>query len=198
MPTGYTADIANKEVTFREFALTCARAFGATIDMRDESMDAPIPEEFKPGDYHSKKLVSLKDDLSKLESISAEDAKDLAEREYQENLKNHQDFISKKQELAKKYNVLLEQAQAWEPPTPEHIGLKDFMVKQLQQSLDFDCDISGAARIYSLEQKTGGLWLADKIAKVHEDIAYHTKGHAEDLAKTQSRNDWVKALRNSI
>lgn len=198
MPTGYTADIANKEVTFPEFALNCARAFGATITMRDDSMDTPIPEEFKPSDYHSKNLVRLKDELSKLESISAEGAKNLAKEEHQEALKNHQEFINKRQELAKKYNVLLEQAQAWEPPTPEHIGLKDFMVKQLQQSLDFDCDISGADRIYSLEQKTGDLWLAEKIAKVHEDIAYHTKGHAEELAKTQSRNDWVKALRNSI
>ena len=37
MPTGYTLDLYNgKDITFEEFVLKCARAFGALIDMRDE------------------------------------------------------------------------------------------------------------------------------------------------------------------
>jgi len=44
MPTGYTAEIyeGEKEVTFEKFALTCARAFGACITIRDEPMSASI------------------------------------------------------------------------------------------------------------------------------------------------------------
>lgn len=40
MPTGYTADIKDG-ITFRDFALRCARAFGATIMQRDEDISIP-------------------------------------------------------------------------------------------------------------------------------------------------------------
>jgi hypothetical protein len=47
MPTGYTAPIADG-MTFEQFALGCARAFGALVTMRDEPSDAPIPERLEP------------------------------------------------------------------------------------------------------------------------------------------------------
>ena len=55
MPTGYTAKIADGQ-TFEEFILSCARAFGALVEMRDEPADAPIPEEFKPSAYHTTQI----------------------------------------------------------------------------------------------------------------------------------------------
>lgn len=45
MPTGYTAAI-KYGITFKEFALDCARNFGACISMRDEPRETPIPDEF--------------------------------------------------------------------------------------------------------------------------------------------------------
>lgn len=59
MPTGYTSGVAVGKVTdFREFALQCARAFGACISLSDESSDTPIPEEFKPDSANSEKVLS--------------------------------------------------------------------------------------------------------------------------------------------
>ena len=53
MPTGYTTDIYNgKDVSFRDFALTCARQFGACIMQRDDPADEKpkiMPEE----SYHT-------------------------------------------------------------------------------------------------------------------------------------------------
>ena len=46
--------------------MDCARAFGACIMMRDESVDAPIPEEFKPSTYHIEELEKAKSDLKKV------------------------------------------------------------------------------------------------------------------------------------
>ena len=46
MPTGYTADIQDGKITtLREYALSCARAFGALIMMRDDPHDAPIADD---------------------------------------------------------------------------------------------------------------------------------------------------------
>ena len=44
-----------KEVTFKQFALTCARAFGALVHMRDEPLSAPI-EKPQQGSYHEDHL----------------------------------------------------------------------------------------------------------------------------------------------
>ena len=56
MPTGFTCDIKDG-ITFERFALNCARAFGALINMRDDSLDAEIPDEIKPSDHHVKALA---------------------------------------------------------------------------------------------------------------------------------------------
>lgn len=48
MPTGYTADVQSGKVTdFAEYAMNCARAFGALVLMRDDPSDADIPERFE-------------------------------------------------------------------------------------------------------------------------------------------------------
>ena len=59
MPTGYTSKIADG-IGFKDFALSCARAFGACIEMRDDPSDKPIPNEFKPNDYHKKRMAAAK------------------------------------------------------------------------------------------------------------------------------------------
>lgn len=60
MPTGYTYPVAEEKVdTLAEFALQCARAFGACVTMRDEPSNKPIPEEFKPSLHYQKKLDEM-------------------------------------------------------------------------------------------------------------------------------------------
>lgn len=57
MPSGYTSDIYHgKDVTFKEFALKCARNFGALMHMRDESLDTPIRLKNLEDSYHKNEL----------------------------------------------------------------------------------------------------------------------------------------------
>ena len=43
MATGYTYPVVEGKITeFSEFALGCARAFGAFMHMRDDNSDAPL------------------------------------------------------------------------------------------------------------------------------------------------------------
>jgi hypothetical protein len=45
MPSSHTSPVQKGEVTsFPDFALDCARAFGATIAMRDMASDAPLTD----------------------------------------------------------------------------------------------------------------------------------------------------------
>ena len=56
MPTGYTARLCDGEQTFKDFAMLCARACGALIEMREDPMDAPIPEKIKRSSYYDEAL----------------------------------------------------------------------------------------------------------------------------------------------
>ena len=49
MPTGYTCHIEDGTVTtLRQYALTCARAFGACASMRDEPLTVLPPSKVEP------------------------------------------------------------------------------------------------------------------------------------------------------
>lgn len=65
MPTGYTANIKNG-ITFEEFALDCARNFGALIIMRDEPKDAPIPEQFEASKHHEEATSKYLEELNQV------------------------------------------------------------------------------------------------------------------------------------
>jgi hypothetical protein len=60
MPTGYTAKLYDGDQKFQDFAMECARAFGALIEMRDEPMNAKIPETFEPSEHHVNGLERAK------------------------------------------------------------------------------------------------------------------------------------------
>jgi hypothetical protein len=75
MPTGYTSDLyGGKEQDFRSFALSCARAFGALITMRDDPVDTPIPERFEPSTYSDRELSRAQDRLIELSDLTEAEA----------------------------------------------------------------------------------------------------------------------------
>ena len=53
MPTNFTYDLyAGNEMTFPEYAMRCARASGMLAGMRDDPIDAVIPDEFEANSYY--------------------------------------------------------------------------------------------------------------------------------------------------
>lgn len=73
MPTGYTEGIMNGKITtFPQFAKLCMRAFGATIHLRDESLDSEY-EPRVPSDYHSKEIERAKKNIIDAKKLSDEE-----------------------------------------------------------------------------------------------------------------------------
>ena len=194
MPTGYTAAIADG-ITFEQYAMSCARNFGALISMRDEPSDAPIPEEFTPSRYNAEALEKAKERLSKLRTMTREQAHAEATREFQEALTYYDKRLAECRDLRAKYDAMLARVHAWRAPTPDHEELRKFMLSQIVESVPFDCD---EKHITPPEMKSTDGWLAVEEAKAARDIAYHEKAHAEEVARTNTRTAWVKALRASL
>lgn len=193
MPTGYTVDI-EKGISFKQFALNCARAFGALITMRDDALDVPIPDEFQSSDYHMKELEKAQGRLASLEVLSKSELAQAAQKEYVDALIKYNKQREENRKLEEKYRDMLRQVKSWLPPTPDHEGLKKFMVEQIESSIKFDCG-------YSPERptlKTPEEWLRKQKESILWDIAYHTQENEKEIRRCKERTAWVVALKKSL
>lgn len=203
MPTGYTAGIMDGSTqSFGDFARLCARAFGATIHMRDESLSAPyVPR--VPSDYHKKELAVERKRLKRLRATSDASILRRYKKQHLDNINYHKKRIDAKNLDAQQLNAFLEQARAYKPPTPDHQGIKNFMIEQIESTLDWDCNIK-----YDEEavQKSQLLLLNLNAEEIRQklitdtlkNIDYHKKHHKEDMENCKSANKWVKQYYKSI
>ncbi len=196
MPTGYTADVQSGKITeFNDFVMQCARAFGALVTMRDSPADATIPDRFEPSDYHDKELVEARDRIAFLKRLSDEDKEREASAAFDRRMSEWRRRCDQRIEHKARYSTMLEKVRAWEPPTSEHTGLKDFMVKQLSESIDVDCSST-----YDDEpqRQTGEEWFACEMKEANRSFKYHTKERACEHERAASRTKWVRDLRSSL
>lgn len=193
MPTGYTAPIKDG-IDFKTYAMGCARAFGACIMMRDEPSDAPIPDRFEPSDYHLKKIEDAKAFLARAEAMTKDEAETSAQDEYQKAVEDRDRSIWQDHQLRQKYEAMLAEVEAWEPPTAEHVNFKKFMGDQIRESISFDCGWHQPVPALKSPME----FKAAAIETAKRDLAYHTKEHAAEVERAEGRTAWVKALRDSF
>lgn len=193
MPTGYTAAVVDgTETEFKDFAMSCARAFGALISMRDEPMSAEIPDEFKPSTWNADHLAEARSKLEQLRAMTPEQAEAAALKAYEDGCAAADRYDAKQAEEDRRLDAMLEKVEAWTPPTADHVQMKAFMVEQLTISKNGDYKASRP------KQMTGPEWLEDSIKQVMKDIGYHAKAQAEEEERCRGRTAWVRALRQSL
>lgn len=194
MPTGYTSEIYNGEsVSPKDYLITCARAFGATVSMREEPLSADIPE-FKPSNFYENALYTELKRLDRYLNMSLEEASVEVENQYQNKLVQHNKEIEERKHLLKRYNDTLNGVEKWNPPTTEHYNLKEFAIDQLKQSIKADCE--GFSRTVVKEDPKE--YLEMRINMSNENIDRYKKMHQEEIDKVNKRNEWVNKLKESL
>ena len=198
MPTGYTADI-EKDITFQQFAMNCARAFGPLVSMRDESNDVPIPEEFIGSPYHANELRIAQEKLKTLENLSDEEIKEQAKKDFSEKMLHYEQELNRQTSLKTKYENMLTKVKQWEPQTHDHIELKNFMIQQINSSIDFDCyrDLKNDGPIMPCEY-TSEEWLDREKDEAKWHINCHTEELVKEIERINFNNKWLKELRKSL
>lgn len=191
MPTGYTAAVCDGKMTdFSEFALSCARAFGALVTMRDDPHDAPIPDAIAPSSYNSTQYAAAKDRLRELQAMTPEQAQILALKAYDDGSARATKWNAETDAANDRINTMLRKVRDWTPPTPDHIRMKEFMIEQLEISLT-------TYRHKSPPRLDGPAWLAAEIAKTEHDLEYHGKEQREEN-EAKGRTKWLRDLRASL
>jgi hypothetical protein len=196
MPTGYTADVVDGKITkFSDFAMRCARAFGACITMRDEASDAPIPEKFEPSDYYSNKICDLMNELYALKEMTPEQVEESCNADYVEKLNSEQMHKEERVLENARLSAMEQQVSLWHPPSSDHNGLKTFMLQQLDISKH---DLAWHDVYAKVEKTNPNDWLSERLKNVRHDIEYYSKEYEEECKKTEKRNLWIKQLRDSL
>ena len=198
MPTGLTARIyEGKETSFKDFALLCARHFGALLHMKDEDLDAPIRKR-EPDTYYLKQLEKAKKDLA--DFLTNPPTEDSLAKEYEEKVermrKKDAETNKNRQELKARYEAMLKKAQDWNPPTSEHKNLKNFMIKQLNESMDFDCRAYNQVDRFVTKEE----YIKDGLSSMHleKQVEYYQEQWAKEIESCNNANKWIEELVNSL
>jgi hypothetical protein len=194
MPTGYTAAIKDG-ISFEKFVWTCARAFGALVTMRDDSMDTPIPQAFTPSPYCAEALAKAQAELTRLKAMTTREVSAACAADYAHGMKRYGERIAESHALHEQYTAMLAKVKAWTPPTPEHQCMKDFMAEQLVTSIRCDC---GTEYITEPMKRTPEEWHAAAVESAEKDVAYYERNVADENERVAERNAWLAALRESV
>ncbi len=194
MPTGYTYNIVDG-ISFNEFAMQCARAFGACVLMRDEPNDAEIPKKFEIDTYHSENIDKANADIEKYANISLDDAQAEVNAYMKKETKYYYKKIKETEDQTLKFNNMLKETENWIPPTDDHYKMKDFMIEQIKTSMRFDCNPS----YYELPKPiTAEQWIVNRKEEAYKSLEYHAKEYNKEVERTNNRNQWLADLRRSL
>lgn len=198
MASGYTYRILSGEITtLQQFAMACARQFGALIAMRDEPADALIPERVEPSDHYLREAAKARARLTELDRMQPADAQAACQREHSRKMASWRGRCDRRALHAVRYAAMLEQAENWQPPTLDHCKLYDFMLDQLHQSIEHDCrPLAGCDDMPTMQRWPE--WLADEREQARLELDYCTRAYAKEVARTEERNRWLADLRASL
>jgi len=193
MPTGYTACIEGG-ATFEQFVWQCARGMGALIMMRDDPWDKPVPDSFEPASYYKDRITEAENEINYLNGLPDEA---ITERQVADNARIREDNNRRRvkhEETNLRYKTIKEKVLAWNPPSIDHQGLKDFMLEQIAVSTRWDSLYQEKENpIVSPEE-----WRKTKLAEAQKYLARAKDDWNKEQERTAGRNLWIKQLRDSI
>lgn len=196
MPTGYTYHIEEGRIAdAKDFLMLCARNFGACIMMRDEPLDKPIPKEFEADTTYATWATNARKELELYKKMSLADAAQQCKSEYEAEVARVEKSKSKDRELMERYNKVLTEVKKWAPPTTGHTGLKKFAIEQIEMCLP---DLSYYDRQEPPKLQDAKRWLEERIKNCEDKIVQYEKQQEEENARTKSRNEWLRDLRDSL
>ena len=195
MPTGYTEDVIEKDISFREFALKCMRAFGALVSFRDEDSNKVITE-VPLDDHYQKAIDKAKAELASFEALSIGDTRQLSIKEIADSYTRNLGYRDKAELENKRLEAMIEKVKDWTAPTADHADYKGFMLEQLRISLNDlsyykteGPDLSDRALLY---------WVKDHAEHLRHNVTYYTEGLDKAIQRNKEANAWIKAVLESL
>jgi hypothetical protein len=188
MPTCYTSEI-EKGQSFKEFALRCARNFGALMHMREDPLDANIYPPVVPDYYTNTDFIEkCCADIDK--AMNASDEEIIATIE--KLRADHEADQEKSRVLRDQYRAMAAQVREWDAPV-QYWNVKDFMLEQLKISEPVDCCF------YPFEVQTDPkLFRCDLIEKATKKMRYYFEEREKHRIRCEESSRWIAGFLESI
>ena len=195
MPTGYTSDIYDgKDVTFREYALKCAGAFGAYVTLHDSPMVQELPTQLEPSIYYRDRLDDAAKRVQELIAMTQAERNVAASEEQVKNMKRWKESEQKNYELSAKYDAMLVEARKFKTPTPEHDRFAQFLIDQLEEAKRWDCHTPGEKWYTEPVQGSGTEWYSKQLENATKNVTYYSEKWEKEVKRTNENNQWIKDL----
>ena len=192
MASAYTSDIA-KDISFRQFVLNCARACTPLAFMREEPWGTPIPETKEIDQYYPQRIKETQELLDRISNMTPEECDEEAQKEYKASVAYEWESNKKRKDLKGKYEAMLEKVRAWDCP---HSYLKDFMIKQINQSIGHDCYISEHSK--NNTPLSGEVWRKMRIDMLVKGLERYRVELHEEEKQVSEYNVWIRQLLDSL
>ncbi len=192
MATGYTyALLDDPTMTFAQFAMRCARAFGACVEMREEPMDKAPPDVIEPSASVRESLDKAYEAHREAEALTLAEGELRAAADYERQVASAREYDAKHEQETARFRGMLAEVDAWVPPTKDHVGLKEFMHQQIDSSIMTKYE-------YRVTKQTGAQWLEARRKSTAEDVTRAARDWEKERASATSRTGWLRDLRKSL
>jgi len=203
MATGYTIELLNGNInSLEEFAKLCVKAFGSTQHQQDEPLNTPLRKAVV-GKENKKAIRVLKKSIKEFDELTDKQLIEDERKALKQARVDHLSRIVKIKDAKKKLTDLLRETQIWTPPTEKHNNLKEFMISELKDSIEKDCNVQPVNEL--IEDIDGRLSTIDpkKIRKIHIDalnqkMDIHIERQKYDEDHVAQSNKWVGELIESF
>ena len=194
MPTGYTAQLMESGQDFRSFVLMCARGMGSCIMQRDDPMADP-PKKQEPSDFYAKAVAKAQIELARLNAMTTKPQFIYGAELRQKAIDRASESLAKANAENARLGAMVDLVMAWEPPSKDHAGLKEFMLDQIRISRHDDWNNK-----YLIEATAKSALKFFEQAKrdAIRDIDYYSKEGQKEIDRVNARNKWIDQLYESL
>lgn len=208
MPTGYTYFIENGDIsTGAEFLKKCIRNFGCCIDQRDDPLTVPLKTDIHTNSYYKN---CYEDAVNRRENFSIrtyDEIRDDIINAKQKELLSKKSYLSHQELLRDRYLKVRNEVEAWIPPTPDHEGIKQFALDQIDMCIPTEKDINELReQVHDLDKNCNSEIVESDIEKyiieetkyLERDIEYYKRKMIEDEERAAKRTKFIKDFLSSL
>lgn len=196
MPSGYTYNLSEKDISFNEFVWTCAREMAALSHMKYSSLDAP-PTPPKKKNFHTEHLQKAKKEKARINKLTLKEVELVLNKRYAEEQSSCKKTIEELSVKKVRYQAMLDKLKTWKCPAI----LKDFrtfMIQQVEESMEYECNIPHYEALLSRPKQSPKEYLAALKDYNKRDIDFWTKAVKESDANYKKAINWFETLSSLV
>lgn len=163
--------------------------------MRDEPFDAPIPDEVLPSQHSAERAIAAEAEFERIQRMSDDEIRAQRAAAIESERKSWDDYAKRTETENAIFAKMRAAVVAWQVSTPNHEGLRRFMLEQLDTSM---MHLSKRSDDQSVEPLPVSELRAQMLGEAKREWEYHKEQYTEEVRRATERTEWIRALKASL